>query len=614
MKFKYVKLLFLIFTLALSLGLFTACGSHTHDYLNLKSDGTSHWYECSCGKTTTPEAHSGGKATCSSKPICEMCNLEYGEKLAEHTYTILKNDTSTHWYECICGAKSNIEEHKGGTATCTSKAVCEVCSLDYGETLPHNYQSVVTEPTCTEYGFVTYTCDCGDTYVDDYVYPLYHDYGDWIESQEGAIYKVCSRDDKHKFYAEPENEGETVLYSARDGALDFPSLKRALNEQNVEIYSLNDIQGYIVNGETVDRLKLNVTISNAQTGYVDNYGRDRTVAIPQTVTVIIRGKQYVLNYVYAYTKIIDDAEDLKIFTLDGNGSRNEINGYFIVTKNIDASELKLDAHVFNSGSIYPGNGYNADVGFKGILDGQGHVIDGLTLLSNGLFGNANAPIIKNIAFTNVNLTGYYPCLFAHSFSRGKKPNNDFNGYEGGISNVYVSVKSIQKPYSSRVGILVNNVLPAATKLKNVVVEYLNIDADIQTLIDNGNSFYMFGSSSYSMAGSVDSYNNCYAISTAPVLAREKMPGFAENQVEFTVSKVGNSYKVVEVGKVLDDQVNKILSQFKKELTVDYVLVGLRTYDDYNEMALDATANADSLATFDSKYWTIENGVPTFKSL
>ena len=33
----------------------------------------------------------------------------------------------------------------------------------------HNYEAVVTTPTCTEQGCTTYTCECGDSYVDDYV-------------------------------------------------------------------------------------------------------------------------------------------------------------------------------------------------------------------------------------------------------------------------------------------------------------------------------------------------------------------------------------------------------------------------------------------------------------
>ncbi len=41
----------------------------------------------------------------------------------------------------------------------------------------HSYQSVKTDPTCTEQGYTTYTCTaCGDHYVDDYTDPLGHEY------------------------------------------------------------------------------------------------------------------------------------------------------------------------------------------------------------------------------------------------------------------------------------------------------------------------------------------------------------------------------------------------------------------------------------------------------
>lgn len=33
----------------------------------------------------------------------------------------------------------------------------------------HTYTAAVTDPTCTERGYTTYTCSCGDSYVDDYV-------------------------------------------------------------------------------------------------------------------------------------------------------------------------------------------------------------------------------------------------------------------------------------------------------------------------------------------------------------------------------------------------------------------------------------------------------------
>ena len=40
----------------------------------------------------------------------------------------------------------------------------------------HDYDAVVTEPTCTEGGYTTYTCACGDTYTADETDALGHDY------------------------------------------------------------------------------------------------------------------------------------------------------------------------------------------------------------------------------------------------------------------------------------------------------------------------------------------------------------------------------------------------------------------------------------------------------
>ena len=40
----------------------------------------------------------------------------------------------------------------------------------------HHYEAVVTEATCTEGGYTTYTCECGDSYVADETEALGHDY------------------------------------------------------------------------------------------------------------------------------------------------------------------------------------------------------------------------------------------------------------------------------------------------------------------------------------------------------------------------------------------------------------------------------------------------------
>lgn len=47
------------------------------------------------------------------------------------------------------------------------------------EVLGHNYISFITNPTCTEQGFTTYTCNrCNDTYIDNYTEQLEHNYKD----------------------------------------------------------------------------------------------------------------------------------------------------------------------------------------------------------------------------------------------------------------------------------------------------------------------------------------------------------------------------------------------------------------------------------------------------
>lgn len=53
-------------------------------------------------------------------------------------------------------------------------------SVALTKTHSHSYEAVVTEPTCTEQGYTTHTCDCGDSYVDGYVDALGHDYDDGV--------------------------------------------------------------------------------------------------------------------------------------------------------------------------------------------------------------------------------------------------------------------------------------------------------------------------------------------------------------------------------------------------------------------------------------------------
>ena len=54
----------------------------------------------------------------------------------------------------------------------------------------HNYEAVVTAPTCTAQGYTTYTCECGDSYVDDYVDALSHTPAEAVE--ENRVEATCT--------------------------------------------------------------------------------------------------------------------------------------------------------------------------------------------------------------------------------------------------------------------------------------------------------------------------------------------------------------------------------------------------------------------------------------
>lgn len=122
-----------------------------------------------------PNAHDFGEwkdevpATCVATGTkghqdCSRCKKHYDESGNEITdLTILTNDNHdwNAWVSNLdgthtrtCKRDSNHKENgtcSGGTATCTIKAVCEVCRTTYGDTAPHTYGELIPEvPATTE--------------------------------------------------------------------------------------------------------------------------------------------------------------------------------------------------------------------------------------------------------------------------------------------------------------------------------------------------------------------------------------------------------------------------------------------------------------------------------
>ena len=185
------------------------------------TDETDHWKECQtvgCGNIIDKAHHSGGEATCVKKAICSVCKVEYGAvDPSNHKHTEVRNaksatccekgytgdtwcidckkiiengseisatgnhtdvdgkwesDETNHWHTCYFGTKFDVTAHNGGEATCVSKAVCEVCKVQYGDIDAANHKHTEirgAEPaTEQEKGYTgdTWCLDCNKKIAD----------------------------------------------------------------------------------------------------------------------------------------------------------------------------------------------------------------------------------------------------------------------------------------------------------------------------------------------------------------------------------------------------------------------------------------------------------------
>lgn len=150
-------------------------GETAHE-LTSKYDTAGHWQGCECGYATDKTDHSMERKS-SADGHWGACACGYKTDVAAHAWTD-KFDTQNHWQECSgcgyqkdvtahsltknvnetqhqvkcesCGYKTEWENHTGGTATCTAKAVCSVCGESYGDLLPHDYRWVIDQEATTE--------------------------------------------------------------------------------------------------------------------------------------------------------------------------------------------------------------------------------------------------------------------------------------------------------------------------------------------------------------------------------------------------------------------------------------------------------------------------------
>ena len=277
----------------------TVCGGKYGEVDMTNHTDTTQWiqtetthtqkYKC-CGAVTVAEedhewengvctechyacAHTGGTATCTDKAVCEICGEKYGavdpDNHTDITEWIQTETKHTQKYKC-CGAVTVAEEdhewengvctechyacaHSGGTATCTERAICDVCGGAYGDLAAHDFTAEVaeekylkSEATCTEPAVYYKSCKaCGltsegteqeDTF--QYGNPLGHDYDTEWSQDETHHWYVCKR---------CQDVAELEEHTASGWITDKAATAKADGERHKEC----TVCGYILETDTI---------------------------------------------------------------------------------------------------------------------------------------------------------------------------------------------------------------------------------------------------------------------------------------------------------------------------------------------------------------------------
>lgn len=124
--------------------------------------------------------------------ICRICDASHGW-VCDGTPTIKEATCQKIVYHCdSCG----YDMTKPGTFDEYHDyvdGVCQYCGAEDPDYVPHEHdyhETYRVDPTCTEDGYVEYTCDCGDTHTD----PLPatgHSWGEWTPAGDGEEVRYC---------------------------------------------------------------------------------------------------------------------------------------------------------------------------------------------------------------------------------------------------------------------------------------------------------------------------------------------------------------------------------------------------------------------------------------
>ena len=317
---------------------FTSGNILGHDWGAWASNGNdTHTRVCSRDASHTETDNcSGGTASCTKKAVCEDCGGEYGEMNA-HDFTAetaaeqyLKSaatctEKAVYYKSCtVCGLSSagtadeatfesgepldhdfgawtsngngthtrvcsrdashtETDNCTGGTASCTMKAVCEVCKAEYGEKDPeHHAEGCELEWVVTETEHEQKYSLCGKVTIAKEK----HTFGDWTitqrptlnrDGEKERICQICQYKETKTIPATGSNYSYyTIKATAGTGGSISPSGNVSVREGRDQTFTITPDKGYAVS---------NVKIDGKSIGAVKSYTFEN-VSRPHTIEVI----------------------------------------------------------------------------------------------------------------------------------------------------------------------------------------------------------------------------------------------------------------------------------------------------------------------------------------
>ena len=167
---------------------------------SVKSIGKYAFYDCT---NMTDVYYSGSETQWKNISGVDSCFdgviIHFAQEEHTHSYTavvIAPTCTAAGFttYTCSCG-NSYKDTYVDALGHNYVSGVCTRCNAkdpNYQVPHAHSYTAAVTAPTCTAAGYTTHTCSCGDSYKDNYVNALGHNY------VNGACTRCGAKDPNYK--------------------------------------------------------------------------------------------------------------------------------------------------------------------------------------------------------------------------------------------------------------------------------------------------------------------------------------------------------------------------------------------------------------------------------